>query len=76
MPSRRRPVRPIRYERVPIEAVRRNNEIVARLYEWLNADGYEADFPALRELHPGLMSFESWLEMKGKRKLEELFRSS
>lgn len=58
--------RPVRYVHIPIDAVRRQNEILARIYEWLNGEGYEVDVPALRSLHPGLMNFKTWLEKKGK----------
>jgi len=67
--------RPINYVQLPIETVRQHNETVARLYEWLNEEGYEVDFSALRKLHPDLMNFGDWLEKKGKAMLEELFQS-
>ncbi|CAG7635355.1 NmrA/HSCARG family protein [Paenibacillus allorhizosphaerae] len=65
---------PINYVQIPIETVRQNNETLAQLYEWLNEEGYEVDFPTLRKLHPGLMSFDIWLEKKGKAMFEALFR--
>ncbi|TDF92359.1 NmrA/HSCARG family protein [Paenibacillus piri] len=65
--------RPIRYTHIPIETVRQQNETLARLYEWLNGDGYEVDFAALRKLHPHLMSFEAWLVKKGRTMFEALF---
>ncbi|WP_248926991.1 NmrA/HSCARG family protein [Paenibacillus hamazuiensis] len=67
--------RSIRYVPIPIETVRGQNEVLARLYEWLNGDGYEVDIPALRKLHPNLMSFDAWLERKGKSRLDTLFRA-
>jgi len=66
--------RPIEYVHVPIETVRQQNESLARIYEWLNGDGYEVDFPALRNFHPGLMTFEAWLEKKGAALFEQRFR--
>jgi Predicted nucleoside-diphosphate-sugar epimerases len=68
--------RSVRYVHIPIDAVRRQNEILARIYEWLNGEGYEVDFPALRSLHPGLMNFDTWLERRGKALFEALFRSA
>jgi uncharacterized protein YbjT (DUF2867 family) len=49
----------IRYTYQPIEDVRRINE--ARMFEWLNEQGYHVDIAALLALHPGLISFETWL---------------
>jgi len=56
----------VRHVQLSIESVRQHNETIARLYEWLNGESYEVDYPALRELHPNLMTFEAWLEKKGK----------
>jgi uncharacterized protein YbjT (DUF2867 family) len=67
--------RPINYVQIPLETVRQHNETLAQIYEWLNGDGYEVDFPTLRKLHPGLMNFDTWLEKKGKAMFEALFRS-
>ena len=66
----------IEYVHIPIDAVRQQNEILARIYEWLNGEGYEVDFSALRNLHPGLMTFDAWLEKKGKAMFEVLFRAN
>lgn len=68
--------RPIQYVQIPVETVRQHNEILGRLYEWLNEDGYEVDFPTLRKLHPDLTGFDKWLEKKGKAMLEALFYSA
>ncbi len=68
--------REIDYVQIPIETVRQNNEIIARIYEWLNGEGYKVDFPALRGLHPGLMTFEVWLERKGRALFEELWEGN
>jgi uncharacterized protein YbjT (DUF2867 family) len=43
---------PTRFEALPIEE---------RMFEWFAEEGYEADIPALRRLHPGLMTFEEFL---------------
>ncbi|MBJ9990823.1 NmrA/HSCARG family protein [Paenibacillus sp. S28] len=68
--------RPISYVQIPIETIRQHNETLARIYEWLNGDGYEVDFPTLRSLHPGLMDFDTWLEKKGKAMFEVLFQTN
>ena len=41
------------------------NEDMAKMFEWFNEKGYEADIPALKERHPGLMDFEAWLLKNG-----------
>jgi uncharacterized protein YbjT (DUF2867 family) len=51
----------VRYTYQPIEDVRRVDEDAAKMYEWLNERGYQVDIAALIDLHPGLMSFETWL---------------
>jgi uncharacterized protein YbjT (DUF2867 family) len=36
-----------------------------KMFEWFNKEGYEADIPALRSMHPTLMTFETWLRKNG-----------
>jgi uncharacterized protein YbjT (DUF2867 family) len=40
-------------------------EDMAIMVGWFNEKGYEADIPALRQIYPGLMSFEMWLRQNG-----------
>jgi uncharacterized protein YbjT (DUF2867 family) len=63
---------PVEYAPILIETLRAQGEIMVSIYEWLNAGGHVVDLPALRELYPGLTSFESWLEKKGKAKFTSL----
>jgi hypothetical protein len=35
------------------------------MYRWFNDHGYEAHIAALREEHPGLVSFEQYLRANG-----------
>ncbi|MGP3915208.1 NmrA/HSCARG family protein [Nonomuraea sp. 10N515B] len=53
---------PARFSRTPIERLRAFDEQVAKMFEWIDkrADD-EPDLAALRELHPGLMTLETWL---------------
>ncbi|RLV70364.1 NmrA family protein [Streptomyces sp. CBMAI 2042] len=46
---------PSRLEATPIEE---------RMFEWFAEEGYQADIPALRELHPGLLTFEQFLAQR------------
>ncbi|QBD79689.1 NmrA/HSCARG family protein [Ktedonosporobacter rubrisoli] len=55
---------------IPIETLRQHNADAALAYDFVNMGGYQADIPALRKLHPGLMDFATWLEKVGKTQLE------
>ncbi|MFC8080942.1 NmrA/HSCARG family protein [Streptomyces sp. NPDC057307] len=58
--------RSVEYVQIPIESLRERSEEAAKGYEWLNERKMTlADIPALRELHPGLLSFKTWLEQRG-----------
>ncbi|TKX24402.1 hypothetical protein C1H76_3349 [Elsinoe australis] len=35
---------------------------LGRMINWFGTDGYKADIKSLRELHPGLKDFETWLK--------------
>ncbi|MFD4273392.1 NmrA/HSCARG family protein [Streptomyces cyaneofuscatus] len=35
-----------------------------RMFAWFAEEGYQADIPALRELHPGLLTFEQFLAQR------------
>jgi len=52
---------PVRFVELPLEQVRSFNQEMGDLMAWFNEHGYAADIPALRKLHPGLMTFETWL---------------
>jgi uncharacterized protein YbjT (DUF2867 family) len=42
----------IEYTELPIDAVRQQNEDLARMFEWFEHVGYDADVVGLRELYP------------------------
>jgi uncharacterized protein YbjT (DUF2867 family) len=52
---------PVRFVEIPLDQIRSFSAERARMLEWLNESGYRADIPALRDLYPGLRTFESWL---------------
>jgi uncharacterized protein YbjT (DUF2867 family) len=54
--------RPIPYHQIPITQIRRQNEDVARVCEWLNEGSYRVDIEAVWQLRPTMISFEWWLE--------------
>jgi uncharacterized protein YbjT (DUF2867 family) len=66
----RRLGRPVRYQQVPWETLRGQNEDAYRMYDFFEREGYAADIAHLRTLHPGLRSFEQWLDAGGLRSLE------
>jgi uncharacterized protein YbjT (DUF2867 family) len=69
--------RTIPYVAVPVDAVRAQSVEVADAVDFLNSTGgYGADITACRSLHPGLMSFETWLNAQGKAKLTALLERS
>lgn len=37
----------------------------AAMFNFFNGEGYQADIPALRKLHPGLLTFEQYLRRNG-----------
>ena len=54
--------REIRYQQVPLDALRQQSEEMALMYEWFDRVGFDADIMALRETYPdvGWHTFESW----------------
>jgi uncharacterized protein YbjT (DUF2867 family) len=65
--------RHIPYVQIPVDAVREQSSDVADAVRFLNAHGgYGADIPAARALHPGLMTFDTWLRRRGRAKLARL----
>ncbi|MFI8939442.1 NmrA/HSCARG family protein [Streptomyces syringium] len=56
---------PLPYVQIPIDAIRSLSEDFAYANEWLNEQGYRADIPGTREIHPGAMDFSTWLERTG-----------
>jgi uncharacterized protein YbjT (DUF2867 family) len=60
----------VAYFQTPIEQIRKISSDYALMMEWFNAKGYEADIPRLREEHPGLETFDTWLVRAGWKKAE------
>ncbi|MEU7742385.1 NmrA/HSCARG family protein [Nonomuraea sp. NPDC049158] len=68
--------RPVNVEPIPAE---RRAELGLRESDTEAVEsfaGWQADIPALRALHPGLMDFETWLRREGKTLFEALFTAS
>jgi uncharacterized protein YbjT (DUF2867 family) len=41
------------------------NDETAAIIRFFNGEGYDADIPSLRKMHPGLRTFETWLRETG-----------
>jgi uncharacterized protein YbjT (DUF2867 family) len=54
--------RHIEYTALPVDAVRQQNEDVARMYEWFDRVGYDADVVGLRSIYPEVdwHRFSTW----------------
>ena len=44
---------------------RRTEEEMIAMFNFFNGEGYDADIPALRKLHPGLLTLEQYLRKNG-----------
>ena len=44
---------------------RRNEEEMKAMFAFFNGEGYDADIPVLRKIHPGLLDLEQWLRKNG-----------
>ena len=56
---------PVRFVPMPLEQVRNYDPESAKMLEWFNDTGYQADIPALRAVYPQLKTFETWLRTSG-----------
>lgn len=50
-----------KFNELPVDALRANNEELGSMFQWFIDHGYKADIKKLKEMYPGLTSFESWL---------------
>jgi uncharacterized protein YbjT (DUF2867 family) len=53
--------RSVDFNYIPVEKVAEGDKEGARMFNWFNRSGYNADIPPLRSMHPGLLTFEQWL---------------
>ena len=63
--------RSVRYVQTPWQALRDRSEDLYLMYQWFERTGYSADIAAVRQMHPGLLDFEAWLQRGGARALAE-----
>ena len=57
--------RPVNLVQPTPGAGRRSDEEMEAMYNFFNGEGYDADIPALRKLHPGLLTLEQYLRKNG-----------
>jgi hypothetical protein len=50
----------VRYLKIPLGLTKRMGPEM-KMIAWFGASGYQADIPALRAIHPGLLTFQGWL---------------
>jgi uncharacterized protein YbjT (DUF2867 family) len=48
--------KPTRSVELPVAQLQSFDAEIARMYEWFNQSGYQADIPALHKLHPTLLT--------------------
>lgn len=56
--------RELRHVELPLEPLREQNSVLCSAYSAINELYLSVDIPALRRVHPGLMTFETWLAKK------------
>jgi NmrA-like family len=49
-----------------------SEEEMKAMFNFFNGEAYNADIPALRKLHPGLLTFEQYLRKNGWENLEPM----
>jgi uncharacterized protein YbjT (DUF2867 family) len=65
--------RPVRYEQVTREGAAAIGPEIAATRAVMNGDrSWAADLPALREIHPGLRTFDTWLKDGGAHRIASL----
>jgi len=57
--------RPVNLTPPSAEGGRRSDEEMEAMFNFFNGEGYDADIPALRKLHPGLLTLEQYLRKNG-----------
>jgi uncharacterized protein YbjT (DUF2867 family) len=53
--------REIGHVRPPMERLREMNAEVAEMFDWYEAEGYQADLEALRKIHPDPIGLRDWI---------------
>ena len=51
----------VQFTQLPLDELERMDPEYHLLARWLQDEGYRADIPAVRRMHPSLLSFDAWL---------------
>jgi uncharacterized protein YbjT (DUF2867 family) len=57
--------RPVQVASMPVDPSQPPDPEMAKMVQWANDAGYQADIPALRKLYPPLKRLETWLRQTG-----------
>jgi uncharacterized protein YbjT (DUF2867 family) len=61
--------RPIPHTQIPLQALWEHAPEAAKVFTWANERYYDTDLAPLRQAHPGLIDFSTWLNRSGKARL-------
>jgi uncharacterized protein YbjT (DUF2867 family) len=61
--------RPIPHTQVPLQALWEHAPEAAKVFTWASERYYDTDLAPLRQAHPGLIDFSTWLNRSGKARL-------
>ena len=61
--------RPVPHTQVPLQALWDHAPEAAKVFTWASERYYDTDLAPLRQAHPGLMDFSTWLNRSGKARL-------
>ncbi|GAB3959029.1 NmrA/HSCARG family protein [Actinoallomurus acanthiterrae] len=61
--------RPIPHTQVPLDTLWERAPAAAKVFTWANERFFDTDVAPLRQAHPGLMDFGTWLDRTGKARL-------
>ena len=61
--------RPIPHTQVPLQALWEHAPEAAKVFTWASERYYDTDLAPLRQAHPGLMDFSTWLNRSGTARL-------
>ncbi|MEV0198761.1 hypothetical protein [Nonomuraea sp. NPDC050691] len=57
------------HTRIPLDVLWEHSPEAAKVFTWAGETYYDTDVAPLREIHPGLMDFGTWLDRSGKSRL-------
>lgn len=57
--------RPVRFVEQSMDQIKGFDSDMAAMLQWFIDEGYQVDIPALRAIHPRLLTFEEWLRKAG-----------